>query len=76
MLRNVVEAVGLLMVVGFLYLCWPPLALLGGGAVCVTWANMTKPNQGQLVRAVGAALGAAKKAWQQAAAEAARRAQQ
>lgn len=64
-LRNGAEFVAYLMVVGFLYLCWPPLALLGGGAVLWLWANFTSPRKGRLVRALGAAFGAASRAWRE-----------
>lgn len=64
-LRNLAEFVGCLMFVGFLYLCWPPLALLGGGALLVVWANFTAPRKGRLARSLGAAFGAASRAWRE-----------
>ncbi|AIJ26369.1 hypothetical protein [Amycolatopsis methanolica] len=64
MLSNLVEAVGYALVVAFLYLLWPPLALLGAGLLLVVWANLRPQRKGSpLAGAIGAALGAARSAW-------------
>lgn len=40
MLNNVIEAVGYLLLVAFLWFVWPPLVLVGAGALLVVGANV------------------------------------
>ena len=42
-MRNLAELAGFALIVGFLYLLWWPLTLLGGGVLLVVWANLTQP---------------------------------
>lgn len=46
MVNDLLELLGLILVVAFLWFVWPPLVLLGSGLLIVVWAN---------VRGVGAA---------------------
>lgn len=39
-MNNTAEAVGYALIVAFLYMVWPPLALLGAGVLLVAWANI------------------------------------
>jgi hypothetical protein len=62
---NLIEALGFALIVFFLYLCWPPLAVLGAGLLLVAWAN-TRRSDGRLAAAAAAALGAARRAYRSA----------
>lgn len=66
-MNNLVEAVGYALIVGFLYLLWAPLALLGAGLLLVAWANVraARPagTRGRTAAALGAAIGAARRAY-------------
>lgn len=66
-MNNVVEALGYGLILAFLYLLWAPLALLGGGLLLVVWANTraARPaaSRGRTAAALGAAWGAARRAY-------------
>jgi hypothetical protein len=40
MVSNLAELLGYALIVAFLYILWPPLALLSGGLLLVLWANV------------------------------------
>ena len=54
---DVTELIGYGLILGFLWFVWPPLVLLGAGALLILWAN-TRTRSGQFGRAAGAALAA------------------
>ncbi len=56
------ELVGFGLVVGFLWFVWPPLVLLGAGALLVLWAN-TRTHSGSLSAALTAAVTAGRRAY-------------
>lgn len=56
------ELAGFALVLGFVYFVWPPLVLLGAGALLVAYAN-TRSKQGRLGVVVGAAVAAARRAY-------------
>ena len=62
MVSNVVEFIGYALIVAFLYILWPPLALLGAGILLVLWANV-RTSKGRTAAAIGAAINAAKHAY-------------
>jgi hypothetical protein len=59
---NLIEAAGFALILAFLYLCWPPLAVLGAGLLLVAWAN-TRRSDGRLAAAAAAAFAAARRAY-------------
>lgn len=63
MVRNTAELLSFALLIGFLYLCWPPLALLGAAVLLFLWANFTKPTGGRIGAAVGAAVAAARRTY-------------
>lgn len=63
MTNNIVEAVGFVLVLAFLWFVWPPLVLLGAGLLLVLWAN-TRTTTGRLGAVLGAATAAARRAYQ------------
>ena len=62
MVNNALEGIGYVLIVAFLYLLWAPLALLGAGVLLVIYANV-RPEGGRAAAAIGAALSAARRAW-------------
>ena len=54
---DVTELIGYGLILGFLWFVWPPLVLLGAGALLILRAN-TRHRSGQFGRAAGAALAA------------------
>lgn len=69
-MNNVGETIGYALIVAFLYMCWPPLALLGAGVLLVAWANVRAARaantSGRTAAALGAAWGGARAAYRQA----------
>jgi hypothetical protein len=63
MVNNSAEAIGYLCVVGFLYLLWPPAALLGTGVLLIIWANARAVRGARTSASLGAAWGAARAAY-------------
>jgi hypothetical protein len=59
MVSNIAELFGYALIVAFLYILWPPAALLGAGVLLVLWANVRTSN-GRTAAAVGAAFSAAR----------------
>jgi asparagine N-glycosylation enzyme membrane subunit Stt3 len=59
MVSNLAELLGYALIVAFLYILWPPLALLSGGLLLVLWANV-RTGKGRTASAIGAAFSAAK----------------
>lgn len=70
-MNNAAELLGYGLILAFLGLLWAPLALLGAGVLLVVWANVraARPagSRGRTAAAVGAAWGAARAAYRQAA---------
>lgn len=64
MVNNILEGIGYALVIAFLYLVWTPLALLGAGVLLVIYANV-RPEGGKASAAIGAALSAARRAWEE-----------
>lgn len=54
------EFVGLALVIGFLWFVWPPLVLLGAGALLVMRAN-TRTRKGRFGAAIGTAIAAGRR---------------
>ena len=74
MLNNLCEAVGYALLIGFLYLVWPPLALLGAGLLLVVLANVRAARDtGRTSAAIAAAVAAARRAYTAHSARTARR---
>lgn len=65
---DLAERIGFLLVLAFLWFCWPPLVLLGAGVLLIAWAN-TRTRSGQIGAAVGAAVAAAKATYTASVAE-------
>jgi hypothetical protein len=63
MLNSAAEMAGYGLVIGFLWFVWPPLVLLGAGALLVLWANTRPTGGGRLGSALGAAIAAARLAY-------------
>jgi hypothetical protein len=62
MVTNTVEAVGFGLILWFLYIVWPPAAILGGGLLLILWANV-RSSRGRVAGAIGAAVHAARLAY-------------
>lgn len=61
-MTNTAETLGYALILAFLWFIWPPLVLLGAGALLVTWAN-TRTRQGRFGKSLGAAVAAARRAY-------------
>jgi hypothetical protein len=59
MVTNLVEIAGFALILWFLYILWPPAAILGGGVLLILWANV-RTGKGRVAGAIGAALHAAR----------------
>ncbi|AGL19508.1 hypothetical protein [Actinoplanes sp. N902-109] len=62
MRKNLTEAAGFALVLGFLWFVWPPLVLLGAGLLLVVQANTRASSPARLGQVVGAAWIAARRA--------------
>ena len=62
-MNDLLEALGFLLVLAFLWFVWPPLVLLGAGILLVVGANTRKSGRGRIGAAVGAAVTAARRAY-------------
>ena len=62
MVTNIVEAVGFALILWFLYIVWPPAAILGAGILLILWAN-SRTSRGRTAAAIGAAVHAARNAY-------------
>lgn len=69
MVNRTAESAGYLALVGFLFLVWPPLALLGFGVLLIVWANVRAvrgAGDARTAAAIGAAWASARAAYRQA----------
>lgn len=62
MVTNLVEAAGFALILWFLYILWPPAAILGAGVLLIAWANV-RTGKGRVAGAIGAAMQAARVAY-------------
>lgn len=62
MVTTLVEMAGFALILWFLYILWPPAAILGAGVLLILWANV-RTGKGRAGAAIGAAVHAAKLAY-------------